>query len=131
MCMPLSERRLIRPSDEPKRTDTVFNWDSIVCEAMDKRPELKRQRLMIQRREMELIATRNFLKPRLDATGLYRLRGFGHDLAGGPVGNTSALGDPSSSAWGNLLGASYQEWQLGVEFSIALGMRQAHAAVHT
>ena len=130
MGMPITDRRLIRPSDEPRLTETIFNWDSIVCEAMDRRPELKRQRLKIQRREMELIATRNFLKPRLDATGLYRMRGFGHDLAGGAVGNSAALGDPSSSAFGNLLGGSYQEFQLGFEFSMALGMRQAHAAVH-
>lgn len=131
MGLAITDQRLIRPSDEPRLTETIFDWDSIVCEAMDRRPELKRQRLRIQRSEMALIATRNFLKPRLDASGLYRLRGFGHDLAGGAVGNSAALGDPSSSAWGNLLGASYQEWQLGFEFSMALGMRQAHAAVHT
>ena len=130
MGMPITDRRLIRPSDEPKITEMVFNWDTVMCEALDRRPELKRQRLKVRRREMELVATRNFLKPRLDATGQYRLRGFGHDLAGGPVGNTAATGDLDSSAWGNLLGASYQEWQLGFEFSMALGMRQAHAAVH-
>jgi outer membrane protein TolC len=130
MGMPITDHRLIRPRDEPKITDMVFNWDAVMCEALDRRPELKRQRLRVRRREMELLATRNFLKPRLDAMGLYRLRGWGHDLAGGPVGNTSSMGDPNSSAWGNLLGASYQEWQLGFEFSMALGMRQAHAAVH-
>ncbi|MBI3863882.1 MAG: TolC family protein [Planctomycetia bacterium] len=130
MGMPITDRRLIRPSDEPKITEMVFNWDAVMCEAIDRRPELKRQRLKVRRREMELIATRNFLKPRLDATGTYRLRGFGKDLAGGPVGDASALGDRDSSAWGNLLGASFQEWQLGFEFSMALGMRQAHAAVH-
>ncbi|HEY3968428.1 MAG TPA: TolC family protein [Planctomycetaceae bacterium] len=130
MGMPITDGRLIRPSDEPKITEMIFNWDAVMCEAIDRRPELKRQRLKVRRREMELIATRNFLKPRLDASALYRLRGFGHDLAGGDVGNSAALGDPTSSAWGNLLGGSFQEWQLGFEFSMALGMRQAHAAVH-
>lgn len=130
MGMPITDHRLIRPSDEPKITEMVFNWDAVMCEALDRRPELKRQRLRIRRREMELIATRNFLKPRLDASALYRLRGWGHDLAGGPVANISSMGNPNSSAWGNLLDASYQEWQLGFEFSMALGMRQAHAAVH-
>jgi outer membrane protein TolC len=130
MGMPITDNRLIRPSDEPKITEMVFNWDAVMCEALDRRPELKRQRLKVRRREMELIATRNFLKPRLDATGLYRLRGFGHNLAGFGVNDNSANGDLGSSAWGNLLNANYQEWQLGFEFSMALGMRQAHAAVH-
>ncbi|MBS0261451.1 MAG: TolC family protein [Planctomycetes bacterium] len=123
--MPITERGvLLRPADEPKIARFEYDWDTIVCEAIDRRPELKRQRLRIRRREMELLATRNFLKPRLDATGLYRLRGFGETLAGGPVG------DQGVSAWGNLLGADYQEWQLGFEFSIAIGQRQAHVAVH-
>jgi outer membrane protein TolC len=115
----------------------VFDWDTVVCEAMTRRPELRRQKLKIQRREMELLATRNFLKPRLDVTGQYRLRGFGHDLAGGGAFDPNASGgagltanNNSSTAWGTLLGANYQEYQAGVEFSMMLGMRQAHAAVH-
>lgn len=137
MGMPITDHQLIRPSDEPRITEMVFDWDTVVCEAMTRRPELRRQKLKIQRREMELIATRNFLKPRLDVTGQYRLRGFGHDLAGGGAFDPNATGgagltanNNSSTAWGTLLGANFQEYQAGVEFSMMLGMRQAHAAVH-
>ena len=137
MGKPITDHQLLRPSDEPRITEMVFDWDTVVCEAMTRRPELRRQKLKIQRREMELIATRNFLKPRLDVTGQYRLRGFGHDLAGGGAFDPNATGgagltanNNSSTAWGTLLGADFQEYQAGVEFSMMLGMRQAHAAVH-
>jgi len=136
MGMPITDHQLIRPSDEPRITEMVFDWDTVVCEAMTRRPELRRQKLKIQRREMELIATRNFLKPRLDVTGQYRIRGFGHALAGGGAfdpnlagGAGLAANNNSSTAWGTLLGANFQEYQAGVEFSMMLGMRQAHAAV--
>ncbi len=135
--MPITDQQMLRPSDEPRITEMVFDWDAVVCEAMTRRPELRRQKLKIQRREMELLATRNFLKPRLDVTGQYRLRGFGHDLSGGPAFDPNLTGgagltanNNSSTAWGTLLGANYQEYQAGVEFSMMLGMRQAHAAVH-
>ena len=136
MGMPITDHQLLRPSDEPKITEVVFDWDTVVCEAMTRRPELRRQKLKIQRREMELLATRNFLKPRLDVTGQYRIRGFGHDLSGGSVfdpNGTTPLGvsQSGSNAVSTLVGANYQEYQAGVEFSMALGMRQAHAAVHT
>ena len=137
MGMPITDHQLLRPSDEPRITEMVFDWDTVVCEAMTRRPELRRQKLKIQRREMELIATRNFLKPRLDVTGQYRIRGFGHELAGGGAFDPNASGgaglpvnNNTSSAWGTLLGANFQEYQAGVEFSMMLGMRQAHAAVN-
>ncbi|MBS0265243.1 MAG: TolC family protein, partial [Planctomycetes bacterium] len=53
------------------------------------------------------------------------IRGFGKDLFDIPnhyVGQTS-------SAWANLATAQYQEWQLGVDFSMPLGFRKGHTAV--
>src|SRR5205814_4190858 len=71
---------LIRPSDEPFPASVLFDWESISTEALARRAELRRQRWQIKRREMELLATRNFLLPRLDVVGLYRFRGFGDKL---------------------------------------------------
>jgi len=90
---------------------------------MQRRPEVRAQRLLVKRRELELIAARNFLAPRLDAVGVARVRGLGQDLAGG--GTDSGLG----TAWDELGTFNYREYRAGVEFSMPLGFRRAHAAV--
>lgn len=120
MGVPINERRLVRPTDEPEMARIVLDWDSIVSEAYSRRIELKRQRLLVQRREMELLANRNFLAPRLDAVGLYRWRGFGRDLIE-QGGNQNAIDD--------LTGGAFQEWQLGIQLDVPIGFRRAHAAV--
>jgi outer membrane protein TolC len=94
----------------------------MVAESLARRVELRRQRWMLKRRELELVAARNYLLPQLDSIGRYRWRGFGDDLVGGPGGRFS-------SAWSTLLGGDFQEWQMGVEMSMPLGFRRAHAAV--
>lgn len=133
MGVPISDQRLIRPTDEPEVTEILYNWDMLSAEALERRPELKAQRLLLERREMELIASRNFLKPRFDLTGRYRFRGFGNTLGGGgsDIANLDpAQGGPYSSAWGNLFTGQQQEWQLGFEAEVPLGFRKAHAGVH-
>lgn len=125
MGLPITEPKLLRPSDEPVMTEIVFDYDASVQEAMARRAELKRQRLKTEKRELELVAAKSFLKPKLDATGTYRFRGFGHDLADG-----NPIDGQFSSAWGNLLTGNFQEWQMGVELNVPLGFRQGHAAVH-
>ena len=44
MGKPITDHQLLRPSDEPRITEMVFDWDTVVCEAMTRRPELRRQR---------------------------------------------------------------------------------------
>ena len=122
--LPISDGELIRPLDEPTEADVIFDWDTIRSEAMQRRTELRRQQLVVHRREMELLASKNFLIPRLDAVGRYRYRGFGDDLLRLPDGNSS-----TSSAVGNLLGGGQQEWFLGVEYEVPLGFRRGHLAV--
>jgi hypothetical protein len=79
---------------------------------------------MVKRRELELIASRNYLLPRLDAIGRYRFRGLGHDLLNSQGG--LPLFD---NALGNLVSGDFQEWAMGVEMSMPIGFRQGHAAV--
>ncbi|HEX5472281.1 MAG TPA: TolC family protein, partial [Lacipirellulaceae bacterium] len=87
--------------------------------------ELRRQKWMVRRRELELIASKNFLLPKLDAIGRYRWRGFGDDLFPGP-------NDPPlprfDDAYADLLSGDFQEWQLGFEFNMPIGFREGHVA---
>jgi hypothetical protein len=126
MGMPITDGMLIRPSDEPKMSKAIFEWDVALAEALTRRPELRKQKWIIKHREMQLLASRNFLLPQLDASGLYRMRGFGKDLFDTPDNRFPGI---FSSAWANLASAKFQEWQLGVEFSMPLGFRKGHAAV--
>lgn len=137
MGLPPSGERLIRPSEEPPVSPVVFQWGEITREALVRRAELRRQRWQVKRRELELIASRNFLLPSLDLVGRYRWRGFGKDLID-PSGNPAfAPGDDAATlsakrydnAYTNLTDGDFQEWQLGVEFSMPIGFRQGHASV--
>lgn len=124
MGLPPSGDRLMRPSDEPVVAPIEFDWCQVADEAATRRAELRREKWFIRRRELELIASKNYLLPRLDAVGRYRWRGFGDDLIGrgGPI-------PQFDSAYADLTSGNFQEWQLGVEFLVPIGFRRAHSAV--
>lgn len=123
---PINDGRLIRPADEPQTAKSVFDWDVVLAESLTRRPELRRTKWQIKRRELELLGSKNLLLPRFDAIGRYRWRGFGKDLF--DTGFYDNLGE-FSSAWNNLAQGNFQEWQLGFEFSMPLGFRKAHVTV--
>lgn len=125
MGLPASDGCLLRPTDEPILAKVGFDWDQVVQEATTRRVEVRRQKWQIRRRELELIASKNHLLPQLDAVGRYRWRGFGHDLIdpnGGPLPRFD-------NAYEDLTTGDFQEWQLGVELSLPIGFRRAHAGV--
>ncbi|ADG65943.1 conserved hypothetical protein [Planctopirus limnophila DSM 3776] len=121
--MPINDGRLIRTADEPSAAKLSYSWESTLGEALSRRVELRRQKWQVRKRELELQANKNFLKPQLDAMARYRFRGFGKDLL--PDGTGGEFGD----AYSNLTSGNFQEWQLGLEFSMPLGFRQAYTAV--
>lgn len=122
MGMPINGGPTLRPSDSPSVSPVAFDWESMSTEAIGSRPELRRQKWRVKQLELELVASRNFLMPRVDLVGRYRWRGFGGDL----VSQSDAT---FSSAYGDLASGDYQEWQVGVELEAPLGFRRAHTAV--
>lgn len=120
--LPADDRRLIRPTDEPSTARSVFDWNACLHDALCRRVELRKQRMTVQRRELELIAARNFLRPRLDFVGQYRWRGFGDDLFG-------SSDVPNGSAFGDLGSGDLQEWTLGLQMERPIGNRLGHTAV--
>ncbi|MGE0758282.1 MAG: TolC family protein, partial [Pirellulaceae bacterium] len=122
--VPVNDGRMIRPSDEPTMARVVFAWDEILIESLCRREEIRRQKWQVERRELELVASRNFLLPRLDAIGRYRWRGLGHDLI-----ETERQPVRFDNAYQDLTTGDFQEWQVGVEMTMPIGMRRAHAAV--
>ena len=123
--LPSNGDRLIRPADEPTTSPVTFDWDSIAAEAVAQRAELRRQRWVAKQRELELVASKNFLLPNLDVIGRYRWRGWGEKLL-----DSHREGKPRfDNAYMDLTRGDFQEWQLGLELSVPIGYRQAHSAV--
>ena len=130
--LPITDGRMIRPADEPTQAEVVFDWPTASGDAIDRRPELHRQRLLIKRREMELVASRNFILPRFDVFGRYRFRGLGKGL----LGDANVLPDPQDpsnffghSSLANLTSGNFQEWQMGGEVTMPIGFRRGYAGV--
>ncbi len=115
--LPITDTVLLRPSDEPNDAPMIFDWDSISVEAIQLRSELQQQRLAVKRREMELLAAKNFLMPTLDLVSIYRVRGLDKQLAG------------DNSAFAELGSLDYQEYEASLELRLPVGFRQGHAAV--
>ncbi|MDO4586501.1 MAG: TolC family protein [Planctomycetia bacterium] len=116
-----TDGRLIKPIDEPTIAKVKYNWEEITAEALARAPELRKQKWTVKKRELELIAQRNYLLPQVDFEGYYKFNGMGKDLI-----------DPSnhrSNAIGSLVHDKYHDWSLGISSSIAIGFRQEMAAV--
>ncbi len=122
MGLPTTDGRLIRPSDLPVDSNIVFDWSDITDEAMSRRVELRRQGWVVKKRQLELLASKNFILPQLDLYSTYRLRGFGDQLLGG----SSA---PFNDAFRDIASFDHQELEGGVEFSMPVGYRQGWAAI--
>jgi hypothetical protein len=125
MGLPITDAEILRPADEPTLAEVIYDWHMIAPESLERRVELRKQRWLVKRQELELRANKRFLLPTLDAVGLYRYRGFGKDL----FQQHSGVNGRFNNAWDNLTDGDFQEWQLGLNMSLPVGYRQAHAAV--
>lgn len=130
--LPITDSRMIRPSDEPTLARVEFDWTEVSDDAIGRRPELLKQRLVVKKREMEYVAARNFLLPRFDVLGRYRFRGLGRDLIGSqnlPFDPADPQGYFELGSLANLANGNFQEWQLGGEVTMPVGFRRGWAAV--
>jgi hypothetical protein len=110
----------------------AFDWSGIHCEAITRRVEIRGEKWEIKRHELELIAARNLLLPRLDAVGRYRWLGLGDHLFDGGTGFLNpATGNPAlnSSAFGVLDSGEFQEWQVGLQLSVPIGFRRELSSI--
>jgi outer membrane protein TolC len=120
--LPPTDDRLMRPSQAPTDAHVLFDWQEILPEAIYGRVEIRRQKNQVKRRELQAAAAKNLLMPQLDLTGNYGTYGFGEGLFGNQP-------QPFPSAFQNLGGGQYFNYQAGVNFSMPLGFRQAKSGV--
>jgi outer membrane protein TolC len=121
--MPASGGEIIKPTTNPIDSKVVFDWNSVLSQALDRRVELRQQRFEVERRELELYAARLNKRPQLDFVGLYRFRGIGDNLIG------SSSGGPADGLYTSITDGRFQEWQAGVEFALPVGLRRASVAI--
>jgi outer membrane protein TolC len=121
--LPASDGRLIKPATDPQEVRVIFDWESALTQALERRVEIRRQEWFVKRRELELIAARLNRRPQLDFLGQYRWRGLGDHL----IGPTDA--GVLDNLYGTITDGNYQEWVAGMEMSFPVGLRRASAAV--
>ena len=118
MGLSTSDGRMIRPVDEPVKAPIAVDWHEILCEALFRSPELRKQKWAVKQRELELTASRNFLLPRLDLEGGYEITGT----------SPSGLMGSRGSAYSSMSGGDYGGF-LGITASMPFGFRQELAGV--
>jgi outer membrane protein TolC len=132
MGLAATDCRLIRPIDEPTDARVCFDWCEVHAEGLCRSVELRQQKWRVKQMEMQLIASKNLLLPRLDALGTYRFLGLGEDLIQYPGQPFSAANGgvvPGTDAFSTLAHGDFQEWEAGLQFSMPIGFRQPLAAV--
>jgi outer membrane protein TolC len=132
MGISASDGRLIRPADEPTTARIAFDWQQALVEALSRSAELRRQKWRVKQRELELIAAKNLVLPRLDLLGTYRFLGMGQDLINQNYQPYNAGGfDPlfGTDAYSTLFSGKFQEWQVGAQFLMPIGFRRELSTV--
>jgi outer membrane protein TolC len=127
-----TDGRLIRPIDRPTIAQVEFDWCEITEEALARNLNLRRQKWRIKEAELQVIAAKNLILPRLDLNGTYRWLGLGDDLFGRrdfEFSPTNPFALTGSSALQTLASGQFQEWQLGVQSTFTIGMRRELATV--
>jgi outer membrane protein TolC len=128
MGLAATDGRLVRPIDEPTTAKVSFDWSDAQCEGLARSVELRQQKWVVKRRELELIASKNFLLPQLDAVGKYTWTGFGNKLIESS-GGSGDIFSGDSNAFQSLTDGKMQSWELGFQFAMPIGFRREMSGV--
>jgi hypothetical protein len=85
---------------------------------------LRRQKWQVKSLELQLRAAASLVRPRLDFVGSYQLNGFGQHLFG-ENNYDGTRGQRFTGSYDTLAEANQPAWDVGFEFSLPIGMRQA------
>jgi outer membrane protein TolC len=119
--LPMEDGKRLVPIDAPTITPFKPDWNTALNEALALRPELMIAREDLKFRQLDIINQKNLLLPDLRFTSTYDLNAIGTRLDGGS-------GD-MNNAFAQLAQDKFNDWALGLNMTIPLGFRDAHAAV--
>ncbi|MDA0834507.1 MAG: TolC family protein [Planctomycetota bacterium] len=125
LALPINDGRVIRPHDEPITASYSPEWTASVTEGLVRRVELRRQKWNIKSLQLQLDAANSLTHPRLDFVSGYRVNGFGDQLFGDQDNDSAGTAQGFRSAYETITQGNQTGWQLGFEFSMPIGFRQA------
>jgi hypothetical protein len=111
--LPPSDGTELIPVTDPRRDRYVSDWNALCDLAAEYRPDLIDLQLALQADQQSFALARNTAQPRVDALALYRWKG-----QYGVQPNGSFLDTPLNE---------FNDWSLGVNLSVPLGLRQSRA----
>jgi outer membrane protein TolC len=111
---PSSDSELV-PTTAPLTERVPFDWRLLLATAEKHRPDIVELKLIIEADQLLLVQADNQARPQLDGVATYRWDGLRGELPGGAVLES----DPGQFAGYNV----------GVNFSVPLGLRQSRAAL--
>jgi outer membrane protein TolC len=117
--LPIEDGKRLVPADTPTLAPYRPDWDTSLCQAVALRPELVEARQDLKFRQLDLINQKNLLLPDLRFTSTYDINAIGRRLDG----------PDSNNAFRNLARDEFNNWQIGLNLTVPLGFRDAHAAV--
>lgn len=123
-----TDGRFIRPVDEPVKAPVEFDWCESLCEALTYRPEVRRRRWEIKKRQLALQYSKNGLLPELNISFVYRWLGLGNKF-GTSESDPPTFPNADSAALNDLYSGNYQELALNGTFAMPIGFRREEANV--
>jgi outer membrane protein TolC len=108
------------PSDSPVLAPMKPDWYTALNMTLARRPELLLARQDVKFRQLDLIRLRNNLLPDLRFIATDQLHSVGSQLDGGPT---------PLNAFHNLVTDPFNNFSLGLQLTVPIGHRNAHAAV--
>jgi outer membrane protein TolC len=116
----------IVPVTEPEIEHVAIDVGEAIDVALENRPDVRRQRLVIKNSELEARVAHNQKKPRLDLQANYGLNAVDGDLSDPETG---VLVEPGgySDALQQILDIDFDGWSVGLTFAYPLQNRTARA----
>jgi outer membrane protein TolC len=133
--MPVEDGKRLVPIDTPTLTPYEPDYTTAMNEMLALRPGLGQARQDLKFRQLDLISQKNLLLPDLRFTSTIAPNALGNTLSGSssstlPTSITSPVTTPANAFHGLATG-DFVNWSLGLRMDVALGYRDAHAAVRS
>src|SRR6476620_6828701 len=94
----------------PAKTPPFESLEDAVATAINRRPDILRQRLAVYVAQQQTIQAADKMRPHLDFNAFWRINGLGEDVG---------------SSIDSVADDQYTDWHIGVGFQVPLGRRQA------
>jgi outer membrane protein TolC len=107
-----NDNRYLKLVATPTTARPAESVGDAVTTAINRRPNVLRQRLAVYVAQQQRVQARDSLKPLLDFNAFWRVNGLGDDLGG----SLNQIGQDD-----------YNDWRMGLTFQVPLGRRQARS----